>query len=177
MAAIIFCQASREKIFHPRNSKQGSQSWWISPKAEANNLRSQLVMKRMFACIVYFLSDCSVPQDLKQKVVESGSLHLIYWDQLSLRFLDRLSEAVYVVSTVCANMSACWTQCTERREQTVIPCCSWARGPETRGWQMFSQRVFQLLQSFASFLLTKQSLLRGLITFSYLYIEYEDAAG
>lgn len=66
MAVIILrrckhhCDAGGEKIFHPRKTL-GSQSLGISPKAEANNLCSQLITKRIFSCMVYFSSDSSVP--------------------------------------------------------------------------------------------------------------------
>lgn len=78
--------------------RQGSQSWWICPKAVANNVCSHLVMKRIFACMVSPLSDCSaLCHNIKRATLSTwftGTNYESYMDY----------EALYIGS---ANISAC----------------------------------------------------------------------
>lgn len=92
--------------------RRGSEPWRISPKAEANNLCSQLVMKRIFASAIL-----SAPQKNETQICacvrarERGSVTLDPQEsiaQFTVSFCGRHIWSLYMLfRTVCANMSAC----------------------------------------------------------------------
>ena len=137
MAAIVsercrqHCQASREKILHPRNSGEGVSLCGLVPKAEANNLCSRLLMSLLSQRLFFATSLKTKKKENLRRAAFCTSIYLNQLCEVCLSFLERISEALYVVSAACANMSACLTPC-RGESRLLFPAA--AAEPQARRW-------------------------------------------